>query len=105
MDYLARRRYSEDAWRIAAQMQLDPFVIHHGSNAPGHHVRSARTSRNAVRQQVKRIRTVLSALIAKESLDLNASDILQSEDTSTRVVLYKINISVIWEHWHTPKGC
>ena len=99
MDYLARCRYSEDAWRISAQMQLDPFTTDHGSNAPGHRVRPARSSRVAVRQQVMRIRGVLATLIAKEELDLDAEDILRSEGTSTRAVRYKINVDVIWEHW------
>jgi hypothetical protein len=104
MDYLARCRYSEDAWRISAHMQLDPFAIEHGSNAPGHRVRASRTSRVAVRLQVSRIRAVLAALIAVERLDLNAEDILRSEETSTRVVRYKIDADVNWEHWPLQDG-
>lgn len=98
MDYLARCRYPEDAWRISAQMQLDPFTTDHAINAPGNRVRSARTSRNAVRQQVMRIRTVLRALIANERLDLDAEDIIRSEETSTRAVRYTLDVDVSWEH-------
>jgi hypothetical protein len=99
LDYLARCRYPEDAWRISSQMQLDPFTTDHGSNAPGHQVRSARTSRVAVRLQVSRIRRAIAVLIAEEGLDLIAEDILRSEETSTRAVRYKIDADVTWEHW------
>ena len=85
VDYLARHRWiAQDAWRIAAQMQLDPFVLQHGSNAPGSCVRTARTSRTAVRKKVERIRGVLQQVFDEEGLDLKASDIIRSEDTSTR---------------------
>jgi hypothetical protein len=106
VDFLARRRWiAQDAWRIAAQMQLDPFVIQHASNGPGGHVRVARSSRAAVRQQIKRIRTVLQKLFDEEGLDLKASDIIRSEETSTRSVRYRINADVLrWVHWPTPEG-
>ena len=103
MDYLARCRYPEDAWRISAQLQLDPFTTDHGSNAPGHRVRSARTSRVAVRLQVSRIRGVLTALFAEHELDLLAEEIIRSEATSTRAVTYKLDTDVRWEHSLLPK--
>jgi hypothetical protein len=105
VDFLARRRWiAQDAWRIAAQMQLDPFVIQHASNAPGGHVRAARTSRTAVRQQIKRVRAVLQKLFDEEGLDLNATDIIRSEETSTRSVRYRINADLRWVHWPVPGG-
>lgn len=104
MDYLARCRYPEDAWRISAQMQLDPFTTDHGINAPGHCVRSARTSRAAVRMQVSRIRGMLTALIVEEELDMDAEEIIRSEVTSTRTVRYKIDADVSWEHLPRQKG-
>jgi hypothetical protein len=100
MDYLARCRYPEDAWRISAQMQLDPFTTDHGSNAPGHRARPARTSRAAVRVQVMRIRAAFAAVISEQGLDLDAEAILRSEETSTRVVRYKLAADISWEHWH-----
>jgi hypothetical protein len=115
IDFLARCRYPEDAWRISARMQCDPFTTDHGLNAPGHRLRPARSSRTAVRQQVKRIRSVLSALIAEEGLNLVAEDIIRSEETSTRVVRYMMDANVNWEHlpiqdciesipdFHTPR--
>lgn len=105
VDFLARHRWiAQDAWRIAAQMQLDPFVVQHGSNAPGAHIRVARTSRTAVRQQIKRIRDVLQKLFDEEGLDLNAPDIIRSEETSTRSVRYRFNANVTWVHWPLPEG-
>ena len=99
-DFLARnRRIALDAWQIAARMQEDPFIRQHATNAPGCHERPARTSRTAVRQQIRRMRDVLAQLIKEEGLDLDAWEIIRSEETSTRVVKYRITIDVVWEHW------
>lgn len=99
VDFLCRnQRIGLDAWHIAARIQSDPFVLQHGTNAPGHKVRPARTSRVAVRQQVKRVRDVLQKLIDDEGLGLNASNIICSEETSTRSVRYRINADVSWIH-------
>lgn len=101
-DFLCRHRWiAMDASTIAPRLRTDFFVIHHGSNAPGHHVKSARTSRTAVRKQVERIRAVLTRLIADKGLDLNALKILRSEVSSTRSVRYRINADVSFEHWAT----
>jgi len=102
VDLLCRNRYrliGLDAWQITAKLQSDPFVLQHATNAPGHQVRPARTSRTAVRQQIKRVRSVLTKLIEEEGLDLKADDIIRSEETSTRVVRYRIACDVSWEHW------
>jgi hypothetical protein len=105
VDLLCRnRRIALDAWHIAARIQSDPFVLQHGTNAPGHDVRPARTSRVAVRQQVKRSRDVLQKLIDDEGLDLDASSIICSEETSTRSVRYHINADVSWIHRPAPGG-
>ncbi len=104
-DFLARHRWiAQDAWRIAAQMQLDPFVVQHGTNAPGHHVRAAHTSRTAVKQQIKRIRDTLQKLFDEEGLDLDPSSIIRSEETSTRSVRYRLVADVIFWHWPGPDG-
>jgi hypothetical protein len=104
MDFLCRRaRYcARDAAWIAGHIQLDPFVIYHGTNAPGHVGRPARTSRPAVRKQIERIRKTLTGLFKEEGLDLNAWDIVRSEDSSTKVVRYRINIDVKWWHLSVP---
>lgn len=100
VDFLCRRRWiALDAWQIAAKMADDPFVQQHGMNAMGDHGRPARTSRTAVRQQIKRIRDVLAELIRREGLPLNAADIIRSEVTSTRVTGYRIAVDVGWKHW------
>ena len=101
-DFLCRHRWiAMDASAIATRLRMDLFVIHHGSNAPGHQVRPARTSRTAVRKQVERIRAVLTKLIADEGLDMDALKILRSEESSTRSVSYRINADVSFEHWAT----
>jgi len=103
MDHLCRHRWiAQDAQRISAQLQLDPFVVFHGSNAPGNSVRPARTSRTAVRKQIQRIREQLDALFAEDGLPLRAKDIIRSEESSTRLVRYRINADVTWEHWPHP---
>jgi len=103
-DFLARRRIALDAWQISAKIREDPFVQQHATNAPSCHERPARTSRTAVRQQIRRMRDVLGQLIKEEGLDLDANEIIKSEVTSTRVVRYRITIDVIWEHWPRPNG-
>lgn len=104
-DFLCRNRsIGLDAWQITAKLQSDPFVLQHATNAPGGQVRPARTSRTAVRQQIKRIRGVLADLIAEEGLDLKAEDIIQSEETSTRVVRYRVNAEVRWRHCPRSHG-
>jgi hypothetical protein len=99
LDYLARCRYGEDAWRISAQLQLDPFATEHGANSPDNHVRPARSSRNAIRQQIRRMRRALAIVIADESLDLDANSIIRSVETSTGTVLYSTGCAVSWDHW------
>jgi len=102
-DFLARhRRIGLDAWQIAAKMQQDPFVLQHGMNAPGHKGRPARTSPAGARQQMKRMRDVLAALIAEEGLDITVDDILRTERTSSGTALYRIVADVGWEHWPSP---
>lgn len=103
-DFLCRNRFcAHDAIWIASHMQLDPLVIYHGTNAPGHVGRPARTNRTAVRQQIKRIREALALLFEEEGLDLDAWDIVRSEESSTRVVRYRINADVSWVHWPPPE--
>jgi hypothetical protein len=99
-DFLCRYRWiALDAWQIAVKMADDPFVQEHGTNVPGHHGRHARTSRTAVRQQIKRMREALTGLIQEHGLPFNASDILRSEKTSSGTVGYRITLEVSWEHW------
>jgi hypothetical protein len=105
VDFLARHRWiAQDASRIAAQMQLDQFVLQHASNAPGAQVRAARTSRTAVRKKIERIRGVLQQVFDDEGLDLKASDIIRSEETSTRSVRYRLYAKVTWVHWPLPQS-
>ena len=100
VEFLCKNRFcAHDATWIAAHMQLDPYVTYHGSNAPGHIGRLARTTRTAVRQQIKRIREALTALIEEEDLDLDAWDIVQSEKSSTKVVRYRLVADVQVTHW------
>jgi len=105
VDFLARHRWiAQDASRIAAQMQLDQFVAQHASNAPGSCVTTARTSRTAIRKKIERIRGVLQQVFDDEGLDLKASDVIRSEETSTRSVRYRLHANVTWVHWPLPEG-
>src|SRR5580693_8213589 len=55
IDFICRRRRIPlDAVSIANKMRTDPFVLQHGANSPCGKPRFARTTRTAVRQQVKR---------------------------------------------------
>ena len=51
-----------------------------------------------MRLQISRIRAIVAALIAREGIDLDAQDIIRSEETSTRAVRYEIDAEVNWEH-------
>lgn len=105
LDFLCRNRWiAMDASAIAIRLQTDLFVVHHGSNAPGHRVRPARTSRTAVRKQIERIRAVIEQLIAREKLELDAFEILRSEETSTLCKQYRINADVSFDHWGTTRA-
>ena len=104
-DFLCRhRRIPLDAWSIAAKMQLDQFVLQNGANAPGNIPRPARCSRTGIRQQIKRMRGVLTDLIEDECLDLDAWDIIRSIESSTRAVRYLVDADVTWRHWPGSEG-
>jgi hypothetical protein len=104
-NFLARHRWiALDSWQIAAKMRDDPFVQQHGMNAPGHKGRPARTSPAGARQQMKRMKDVLAALIVEYGLDISLDDILRTERTSTGTALYRIVADVSWEHWPLPGG-
>ena len=104
-DFLCRYRWiALDALQIATKMSNDPFVQQHGMNAAGYHGRPARTSRTSVRQQIKRMREVLAELIREHGLNLNAWDILRSEETSNSTVLYRMALDVNWTHWPPSDG-
>lgn len=103
VDFLARHRWiALDSWQIAAKMQLDPFVLQHSTNAPGHKGRPARTGPAGARQQMKRIVDVLAALIAEKRLDLKVEDIIRTEITSSGTARYRIAADVSWTHWPRP---
>jgi hypothetical protein len=105
IDLICRhRRIPLDAQAIANKMQTDPFVLQYSANAPCFIARPARTSRTAVRQQIKRIRDVLAELIENEGLGIDAWDIISSVETSTRAVRYRINAKVSWKHWTGSEG-
>jgi hypothetical protein len=104
-DFICRhRRIPLDAWSIAAKMQLDPFVLQNGANAPGNIPRPARCSRTGIRQQIKRMREVLRDLFEEEGIDLNAWDIIRSIESSTRTVRYLVDADVTWRHWPGSEG-
>jgi len=52
--------------------------------------------------QIRRMRDPLAQLIKEEGLDFDAGDLIPPEETSTRVVRYRITIDVVWEHWPRP---
>lgn len=102
-DFLARHRWlALDTWQIAAKMREDSFVQQHGTNAPGHIGRPARTSPAGARQQMKRMRDVLAELIAEKGLDLTVDEILRTERTSSGTACYRIVADPSWEHWPRP---
>jgi hypothetical protein len=104
-DFLCRHRWiAMDASTIASRLRIDLFVVHHGSNAPGNRVRRARSSRTAVRKQIERIREAIAKLIVAHGLELDAFEILRSEETSTLSKRYRINADVSFDHWGTTKA-
>jgi hypothetical protein len=99
LDYLCRhRRVAQSAAQIAAGLDSELFYLHHGSNTRGGAVLRARTSRTAVRQQVKRIRENFAQCFRQAGIDLDPVTIIRSQVTSTREVKYQVEADVTWEH-------
>ncbi len=99
LDYLCRHRgVAQSAAQIAAGLDTELFYLHHGSNARGAAVVRARTSRTAVRQQIKRIRAILAKCFSDANLDFDPAAIIRSHATSTREVRYQVEANVTWEH-------
>ena len=90
-DCLARHSKSIglNAEQIQERLNTDLFYVH---------MARVRSSRTAVRQQVRRIRASMAKCFAEANLDLDAADILRSEPTSSNEVLYSIHADVVIEH-------
>jgi hypothetical protein len=97
LDYLCHQRLGKSAAEIVDGL-AGRFYVHHGSNAPGHIVKPARSSRVAVRKQLQRIREVMADFFAANGIDLDPWAIIRSEPTSTREVKYRVDAVVTWDH-------
>jgi hypothetical protein len=100
LDCLARHRsFGQNAAQIAAALDREIFYTQHGSNAARGAAVSARTSRTAVRQQVRRIRSSMNELFKGKHIGLKAEQILRSVRTTTNEVKYQLNAAAVcWEH-------
>jgi hypothetical protein len=91
LDFLARhcKNFGLNAEQIQERLNSDLFYIH---------LARVRSSRTAIRQQVRRIRESMAKCFAKADLDLDPDDILRSEPTSSNEVRYSIHADVVIEH-------
>ena len=109
IDFILQRQHRGqriplDAQGIVSKMREDPFVLQHAHNAPCNMRRSARSSRTAVRMQIMRVRRILDELLWSAGIDIKASTILRSINSSTRVVRYFVDAEVEWVHWPADEG-
>ncbi|MHB1865542.1 MAG: hypothetical protein ACYCPS_05310 [Candidatus Saccharimonadales bacterium] len=90
LDLLARHNgISLNAQQIQERLNNELFYVQLT------HVRSSRT---AVRQQVRRIRVCMAECFAEAHLDIDAETVLRSEPTSTNEKKYRLHANVIVEH-------
>jgi hypothetical protein len=91
LDCLARHSMGIglNAAQIQERLNSDLFYVH---------LTGVRSSRTAVRQQVRRIRASMAKCFTEANLNLNPADILRSEPTSSNEVRYAINADVVIEH-------
>jgi hypothetical protein len=90
LDFLARHNgISLNAEQIQERLNSELFYVH---------LARARSSRTAVRQQVRRIRDCMAQCFAKADLDIDPEEVLRSEPTSTNEVKYRLHADVSWEH-------
>jgi hypothetical protein len=90
LDFLARHKgIPLNAQQIQERLNNELFYVH---------LARTRSSRTAVRQQVRRIRDCMAQCFAKADLDIDPEDVLRSEPTSTREKTYRLVANVSWEH-------
>lgn len=98
-DYLARHRHlGQSVSQIAAGLSVDPFSQEHGAHANAHETLSKDLSRTAMKQQLFRLRGALQVTFHEAGLNLDVNRVLVAEQTEGNEVLYRLKISVDWEH-------
>ena len=90
LDLLARHNgISLNAQQIQERLNTELFYVH---------LTRVRSSRTAVRQQVRRIRVCMAKCFAEAHLDIDPEIVLRSESTSTNEKKYRLYANVALEH-------
>lgn len=98
-DYFARhKRLSQSASQIVAGMSVDPFCQEHGMHADIHEDLNKTLSRNAIKQQLVRMRAALQSASREAGLNIRPDRILTTEYIAGNEVRYRLQASVEWLH-------
>jgi len=98
-DYLARHmRLPQSASQIVAGISVDPFCQEHGRYADIHEVLNKKLSRNAIKQQIVRLRAALQSAFRSAGLNIDPDRVLTAEKIAGTEVRYGLRASVEWRH-------
>jgi hypothetical protein len=98
-DYLARHMcLPQSASQIVAGISVDPFCQQHGYHADLHENINKKLSRNAIKQQVVRLRAALRSAFRDAGLNIDPDRVLTAEEIAGNEVRYRLKASVEWQH-------
>jgi hypothetical protein len=94
LDFLARHRWlPQNASRIAASLNRDPFYSHHGANAPTSRKQTRKFTHGAVKVYVERIREAMTLAFTGGGVNLDPLLVLVSTPAG-----YRLKATVDWIH-------
>lgn len=98
-DYLARHMcLPQSASQIVAGISVDPFCQQHGYHADLHENINKKLSRNAIKQQIVRLRAALRGAFRDAGLNIDPDRVLTAEEIAGNEVRYRLKASVEWQH-------
>ena len=98
-DDLARHmRLGQSASHIVAGVSADPFSQEHGMYADIHEDLNKTLSRNAIKQQLVRVRAALQSVFREAGLNIRPDRVLTAEYIAGNEVRYRLQALVEWQH-------
>jgi len=98
-DYLGRHmRLGQSASHIVAGISADPFCQQHGYHADLHENINKKLSRNAIKQQIVRLRAALRSVFREADLNIDPDRVLIAEEIAGNEVRYRLKATIEWRH-------